>query len=142
MSRFACPRLVRAQHNIPRHTKRARTCTHTTHTTLARTPLQGVSFGAQANAMLRKSAVYQRRNGCTNCCLVATPIGFCVMLFAIQTVINRAIFGQLQYKVCLSGWLNMGEPGRAGEGGTSLHVGLWGPCQRHASRASRVTQLS
>jgi hypothetical protein len=33
----------------------------------------GASFGSQANALLRKSATYQKRNIGTNVCLLSSP---------------------------------------------------------------------
>lgn len=49
------------------------------------------SFRTQANALLRKNLIYQKRNCCTNCCLIFIPIFLCVLLFLIQTAVNNLI---------------------------------------------------
>ncbi len=53
--------------------------------------VQRTTFKAQANALLRKSTVYQRRNCGSNCCLLSAPIFFCVLLLVIQTAVNRLL---------------------------------------------------
>ncbi|PNH11475.1 ABC transporter A family member 12 [Tetrabaena socialis] len=50
---------------------------------------QTATFGAQANALLRKSATYQKRNVRTNICLLSSPIFFCVILLIIKLLINN-----------------------------------------------------
>ncbi|KAG2425810.1 hypothetical protein HXX76_013435 [Chlamydomonas incerta] len=47
------------------------------------------SFGAQANALLRKSATYQKRNVRTNICLLSSPIFFCLLLLFIRILVNK-----------------------------------------------------
>jgi hypothetical protein len=45
-------------------------------------------FAIQANALLRKSLTYQKRNVCTNICLVSSPILFCAILFVLKLLVN------------------------------------------------------
>jgi len=57
------------------------------------------SLRAQAGALYRKNAVYQRRNLCSNICLLSAPIFFCVMLLAVQVAINRLLLTGDDYEV-------------------------------------------
>ncbi|GBF88379.1 ABC transporter A family member protein [Raphidocelis subcapitata] len=52
---------------------------------------RGAGFRAQADALLRKNAVYQRRNWRSNACLLSAPVFFCLLLFSIQMAINRLL---------------------------------------------------
>lgn len=56
------------------------------------------SFGKQANALLRKSTVYQKRNICTNICLLTAPIIFSVLLLIIQALINNVFLSGSDYE--------------------------------------------
>ncbi|KAJ6808420.1 ABC transporter A family member 7-like isoform X1 [Iris pallida] len=47
------------------------------------------SFFTQANALLRKNLSFQKRNKKTNIGIIAFPLFLCVLLFAIQSVVNR-----------------------------------------------------
>ncbi|GLC69187.1 hypothetical protein PLESTF_000800000 [Pleodorina starrii] len=67
-------------------------------------------FGTQANALLRKSAVYQKRNVCTNICLLSSPIFFCIILLIIKLLVDRLLLmnddfkcGCMCAKCCLVG---------------------------------------
>jgi hypothetical protein len=53
---------------------------------------------AQAGALYRKNAVYQRRNACSNVCLLSAPIFFCLMLLGIQVAINRLLLTGEDYE--------------------------------------------
>ena len=73
------------------------------------------SYKAQAGALFRKNAVYQRRNWCSNVCLLSAPIFFCLLLFGIQIAINKLLLSGEDYEVCfaagaswrpLSSWSN------------------------------------
>ncbi|GIL45991.1 hypothetical protein Vafri_3095 [Volvox africanus] len=55
-------------------------------------------FGTQANALLRKSAVYQKRNVGTNICLLSSPIFFCLILLAIKIVVDKLFLTQDNFK--------------------------------------------
>ena len=52
---------------------------------------RGATFRAQAGALYRKNAVYQRRNWRTNACLLSAPVFFCLLLFGIQIAINKLL---------------------------------------------------
>ncbi|GBF94154.1 ABC transporter A family [Raphidocelis subcapitata] len=52
---------------------------------------RGATFKNQARALFRKNAVYQRRNWCSNVCLLSAPIFFCLLLFGIQIAINKLL---------------------------------------------------
>ncbi|KAG1659570.1 hypothetical protein FOA52_011926 [Chlamydomonas sp. UWO 241] len=47
----------------------------------------------QANSLLRKSLVYQKRSICTNICLLSAPIVFTIILFVMQRVIDSLLSG-------------------------------------------------
>lgn len=49
------------------------------------------SFSTQANALLRKNLVFQRRNKRSNCCLVIFPVLLCVLLSVLQQVIDNEL---------------------------------------------------
>ncbi|KAG6555863.1 hypothetical protein Mapa_002504 [Marchantia paleacea] len=49
------------------------------------------AFGTQANALLRKNLIFQMRNYKTNVCAIAFPIVICLLLFGLQTVINKVL---------------------------------------------------
>ncbi|KAJ4968890.1 hypothetical protein NE237_015591 [Protea cynaroides] len=49
------------------------------------------SFFTQTNALFRKNLIFQRRNMRTNIRLILFPILICLLLFAIQTVVNSAL---------------------------------------------------
>ncbi|GFR42637.1 hypothetical protein Agub_g3573 [Astrephomene gubernaculifera] len=53
---------------------------------------QAAGFGPQANALLRKSATYQKRNVRTNICLLSSPIFFCILLLIIKQLVNNVFF--------------------------------------------------
>lgn len=57
------------------------------------------SFKFQANALLRKSATYQKRNVCTNICLLSSPIFFCVLLLIIKLLVNNLFLSGDDFKV-------------------------------------------
>jgi hypothetical protein len=57
------------------------------------------TFGTQAGALFRKNAVYQRRNWCSNVCLLSAPIFFCLLLFIIQVLVNRLLLAGEDYEV-------------------------------------------
>jgi hypothetical protein len=69
---------------------------------------QSASLPAQANALYRKNAVYQRRNMCSNVCLLSAPIFFCLMLLAVQVAINRLLLTGEDYEVRRAAELNCG----------------------------------
>ncbi len=56
-------------------------------------------FKTQARALFRKNVVFQRRNAKSNCCLLSAPIAFCVLLFLIQTIVNRVLLNSDDLKV-------------------------------------------
>ncbi len=58
-------------------------CTHTG------TQQGSAGFGVQANALLRKSATYQKRNVRTNICLLSSPIFFCLLLLIIKLLVDN-----------------------------------------------------
>jgi hypothetical protein len=64
-------------------------------------PIDGrvATFGTQAGALFRKNAVYQRRNWCSNVCLLSAPIFFCLLLFTIQILVNRLLLAGEDYEV-------------------------------------------
>jgi hypothetical protein len=64
-------------------------------------PIDGrvATFGTQAGALFRKNAVYQRRNWCSNVCLLSAPIFFCLLLFIIQVLVNRLLLAGEDYEV-------------------------------------------
>jgi hypothetical protein len=64
---------------------------------------RGAGFKSQAGALYRKNAVYQRRNWCSNVCLLSAPIFFCLLLFGIQTAINKLLLTGDDYSVSLGG---------------------------------------
>ncbi|KAF6159969.1 hypothetical protein GIB67_033053 [Kingdonia uniflora] len=49
------------------------------------------SFSTQANALMRKNLTFQKRNLRTNCCLVAFPLILCILVFAIQVLVNAQL---------------------------------------------------
>ncbi|KAK9805638.1 hypothetical protein WJX72_009637 [[Myrmecia] bisecta] len=49
------------------------------------------TFRTQANALLRKNVVYQKRKRRTNCCIVLAPIFFCLILLLLQIAVNSAL---------------------------------------------------
>lgn len=57
------------------------------------------SLRAQAGALYRKNAVYQRRNMCSNVCLLSAPIFFCLMLLGVQIAINRLLLTGADFEV-------------------------------------------
>lgn len=63
--------------------------------------LQAASFGAQANALLRKSATYQKRNVRTNICLLSSPIFFCLLLLIIRILVNNVFLTGPDFEVRL-----------------------------------------
>lgn len=69
-------------------------------TTAVSTVEQQQTLKTQAGALLRKNAVFQRRNLGTNICLLASPIIFCVLLLVVQVALNRLLTGN-DYKVCV-----------------------------------------
>lgn len=71
---------------------------------------RGAGFRAQAFALYRKNAVFQRRNWCSNVCLLSAPIFFCLMLFGIQIAINKLLLTGDDYAVRRGRGL---RPGRA-----------------------------
>eukprot|EP00878_Enallax_costatus_P021383 GHUV01022633.1.p1 GENE.GHUV01022633.1~~GHUV01022633.1.p1 ORF type:complete len:165 (+),score=68.26 GHUV01022633.1:1019-1513(+) len=57
------------------------------------------SLRAQAGALYRKNATYQRRNICSNVCLLSAPIFFCLMLLAVQIAINKLLLTGADFEV-------------------------------------------
>ncbi|XP_074285014.1 ABC transporter A family member 7-like [Silene latifolia] len=49
------------------------------------------SFSTQANALLRKNLIFQKRNKCSNVCLIMFPVFLCILLSALQRVVNNAM---------------------------------------------------
>uniref|UniRef100_A0A803N332 ABC transporter domain-containing protein n=1 Tax=Chenopodium quinoa TaxID=63459 RepID=A0A803N332_CHEQI len=49
------------------------------------------SFSTQANALLRKNLVFQRRNKRSNCCLIIFPVLLCVLLAVLQRAIDNEL---------------------------------------------------
>jgi hypothetical protein len=43
--------------------------------------------------------IFKKRNYKSNCCLISAPILFCVLLFMIQTVVNRILLSSEDFKV-------------------------------------------
>jgi hypothetical protein len=72
------------------------------------------SLRAQAGALYRKNAVYQRRALCSNICLLSAPIFFCVMLLGVQVAINRLLLTGADYEVRGGGSWGGGEGGATG----------------------------
>lgn len=70
---------------------------------------QGASFKTQANALLRKSAIYQKRNIGTNCCLLSAPIFFCLLLLLIRILVNTLFLSGPNFEVRHAGIL-LGAP--------------------------------
>jgi hypothetical protein len=60
---------------------------------------RGATFRSQAGALYRKNAVYQKRNWCSNACLLSAPIFFCLLLFGIQIAINKLLLTGEDYAV-------------------------------------------
>lgn len=58
----------------------------------------GTTFKNQANALLRKNIVYQRRNIWSNCCLISAPILFCLLLLAIRLLVNNLLLDGEDFK--------------------------------------------
>jgi hypothetical protein len=59
---------------------------------------RGGPFRAQAGALFRKNAVFQRRNWCSNCCLLSAPVFFCLLLFGTQLAVNKLLFTGADYE--------------------------------------------
>ena len=74
---------------------------------------RGAGFRAQAGALYRKNAVFQRRNWCSNVCLLSAPIFFCLMLFGIQIAINKLLLTGDDYAVSRGVWRAVGDKGAA-----------------------------
>ncbi|XP_057526866.1 ABC transporter A family member 7-like [Amaranthus tricolor] len=56
------------------------------------TPSHGrASFSTQANALLRKNLIFQKRNRRANCCLVVFPLLLCILLSVLQRVIDNEL---------------------------------------------------
>jgi hypothetical protein len=51
------------------------------------------TFGVQANAIMRKNFVYQKRSWNSNCCLLLTPVLLCAILGILQALINIVFSG-------------------------------------------------
>ncbi|KAK9664019.1 hypothetical protein RND81_14G014400 [Saponaria officinalis] len=49
------------------------------------------SFSTQANALLRKNLIFQKRNKRANACLIIFPILLCILLSVLQRVINNEL---------------------------------------------------
>jgi len=62
------------------------------------TKRRGGPFAAQAGALFRKSATFQRRNWCSNCCLLSAPVFFCLLLFGTQLAVNKLLFTGADYE--------------------------------------------
>eukprot|EP00897_Mesotaenium_endlicherianum_P000652 jgi/Mesen1/10588/ME000085S09921 len=58
---------------------------------------QRTSLRVQANALLRKDLVYQKRNCATTACLICVPVVLCLMLAGLQAAIN-ALLSDDKYK--------------------------------------------
>jgi hypothetical protein len=89
---------------------------------------RGAGFKSQAAALYRKNAVYQRRNWCSNCCLLSAPIFFCLLLFGIQIAINKLLLTGDDYSVSRGGVdssvpLRRGEPWVLAAGCVLQHAG-------------------
>eukprot|EP00887_Chlorella_sp_A99_P004767 scaffold4.g4767.t1 len=57
----------------------------------ARRRAAGARFGVQANALLRKNLVQQRRSWVTNVFIISMPVFFCVFLLVLQLLVNKAL---------------------------------------------------
>lgn len=57
---------------------------------------------AQAGALWRKNAVYQRRNVGTNACLLCAPILFCLLLLVVQVAVTKLLLTGENYQVGLT----------------------------------------
>ncbi|XP_074285015.1 ABC transporter A family member 7-like [Silene latifolia] len=55
------------------------------------------SFSTQADALLRKNLIYQKRNKRSNVCLIIFPVMLCVLLSVLQRVINNEL-GKEKYR--------------------------------------------
>lgn len=88
---------------------------------------RGAGFRRQAGALYRKNAVYQRRNWCSNCCLLSAPVFFCLMLFGIQIAINKLLLTGEDYGVSRAILPSRGRgyhwPGHGGKEGVHLRDG-------------------
>lgn len=60
--------------------------------------LHQASMARQAKALLRKSAVFQARNLCTNLCVVSAPALFCILLLALKAGVQQLMAGD-EYRV-------------------------------------------
>uniref|UniRef100_A0A803M7W3 ABC transporter domain-containing protein n=1 Tax=Chenopodium quinoa TaxID=63459 RepID=A0A803M7W3_CHEQI len=49
------------------------------------------TFSTQANALLRKNLIFQRRNKRSNCCLIIFPVLLCILLSLLQRVIDNEL---------------------------------------------------
>ncbi|KAL2613896.1 hypothetical protein R1flu_025588 [Riccia fluitans] len=49
------------------------------------------TFGTQANALLRKNLIFQKRNYKTNACVIIFPILICLLLFGLQVGVNKLL---------------------------------------------------
>jgi hypothetical protein len=65
---------------------------------------RGATFKSQASALYRKNAVFQRRNWCSNACLLSAPIFFCLLLLGIQVAINKLLLTGEDYAVSQLDW--------------------------------------
>lgn len=52
------------------------------------------TFSVQANAIMRKNIVFQKRSWANNCCLLATPVVLCALLGILQALINILLNGE------------------------------------------------
>jgi hypothetical protein len=88
---------------------------------------RGANFRSQAGALYRKNAVYQRRNWCSNVCLLSAPIFFCLLLFGIQTAINKLLLTGDAYSVRGRGpaWGRVRHGDPHGRSGGLQAAGIW-----------------
>ncbi|PIA27921.1 hypothetical protein AQUCO_07400037v1 [Aquilegia coerulea] len=58
---------------------------------MADSSVESASFATQANALLRKNLIFQKRNLKTNIGLVTFPFLLCILLFLIQTLVDNEL---------------------------------------------------
>ncbi|XP_020242640.1 receptor kinase-like protein Xa21 [Asparagus officinalis] len=49
------------------------------------------SFSTQADALLRKNLIFQKRNTKTNACIISYPLVLCIIIVIIQVIVNKEL---------------------------------------------------